>query len=195
MRTKGIMKTFNLIAATITVLFAASFPGICQIPPPQSVPSPRPIPPPRLVPQRAEIEGDSRETGAKDTVNYVIRVEWKDSKGATHHLEVMTTEGTVSLDTFLQDKAKIDDSEIPITISLKGTLTVLGPEKGRLNLFLGRTVPYVTSTSSGSGARTSSYQQRQVGLASTFVVTFGKPLVIQSDENEKVTLLVKRAAD
>jgi hypothetical protein len=31
-----------------------------------------------------------------------------------------------------------------------------------------------------------------VGLDSTFVVKFGKPVVIQTDENGEITVLVKR---
>ena len=132
---------------------------------------------------------------AREQINYIIRVEWKDTRGTARHLEVLTTEGSVKLDTVLQDKVKIDDSEIPITVSFNGTLNVLNSEKGRLALFLGRTIPYVTSSNSGPGGKSSSYQQRQVGLSSTFIVTFGKPLVIQSDENEKVSILVKRMDD
>jgi len=58
-------------------------------------------------------------------------------------------------------------------------------------LFLGRTVPYVTGSFSGPGGG-SSYSQLSVGLNSNFMVTFGKPLVIQADDNGEVTLLVKR---
>jgi hypothetical protein len=62
-----------------------------------------------------------------------------------------------------------------------------------LKLFLGRTLPYVTGTMTGpAGTTSSSYQQLQVGLDSTFVVVFGKPLVIQADENGAVTIMVQR---
>ena len=186
MGTKGIMNTLRLVAPAVAVLFTSWCPGYCQGNPSASIP-----PPSRTIPRSPAAE----ESVSKETVNYVIRVDWKDSKNAAHHLEVLTTEGTVNLDTFLQDKVKIDDSEIPVTISLKGSLSVLSPEKGRLSLFLGRTVPYVTGSNIGPGGKTSSYQQRQVGLSSTFIVTFGKPVVIQSDENEKVSILVKRAED
>jgi hypothetical protein len=129
---------------------------------------------------------------AKDAMNYVVRVKWIDGKGTTNQLQVLTTEGSFSLDS-IQPGVKINNSEVPITLRFKGTLTALGPEKGQLQLFLGRTVPYVTSTFAGTGGATSSsYQQLQVGLSSTFVVTFGKPLVIQADGNEEITLLVKR---
>ena len=127
----------------------------------------------------------------RDSVNYVVRVQWKDARGITNHLQVLTTDGTFSLDT-MQPGVKINDADVPATLRLKGTLNVLSPEKGRLELFLGRTVPYVTSTSTGPGGKSSSYQQLQVGLSSSFVVTFGKPLVIQSDANEEVSILVRR---
>lgn len=128
----------------------------------------------------------------KDAVNYIVWVHWKDAKGTTNHLQVLTTEGSFSLDT-MQPGVKINNSEVPITLRFSGTLTVLSPEKGRLQLFLGRTVPYVTSTTFGaSGTSSSSYQQLQVGLSSTFVVPFGKPLTVQADANEEVSILVKR---
>ena len=34
-----------------------------------------------------------------------------------------------------------------------------------------------------------------VGLQSTFVVKFGKPVVIQTDENGEISVLVKRIED
>jgi hypothetical protein len=166
------VKTLKLTALVTAFALASSLTALCQAEAPASAPG----------------------VAARESVNYVIRVEWKDIKGGTHHLEVLTTEGSVKLDTFLPDKVKIDDNEIPITVTLSGDLRVLAADRARLNLFLGRTVPYVTSSNMlGSGGKSSSYQQRQVGLSSTFIVTFGKPVVIQSDEYEKVTILVKRA--
>jgi hypothetical protein len=54
-------------------------------------------------------------------------------------------------------------------------------------------VPYVTSSFGGPGAmKSSSYSQLSVGLESTFIVTFGKPLIIQTDGNGEVSVLVKR---
>jgi len=120
-------------------------------------------------------------------------VEWKDTKGTGHHIELVTTEGAFNLSTFLQDKARINDTDIPITVSLEGTLNVHDSEHGRLKLFFGRTVPYITGTSTGNGGmKTSQYSQHQVGLSSVFAVTFGTSLQIQSDETDTVTLTVKR---
>ena len=78
---------------------------------------------------------------------------------------------------------------------LSGTLTAINAQKGRLQLFLGRTVPYVTSTINNGSAMgmASTYSQMSVGLNSTFVVTFGEPLVIQVDDSGKVSILVARA--
>jgi hypothetical protein len=50
-------------------------------------------------------------------------------------------------------------------------------------------VPYVTSS---GPQKVSSYSQLSVGLNSRFVVTFGKPLVVQSENSGTVTILVKR---
>ena len=61
------------------------------------------------------------------------------------------------------------------------------------SIFVGNTVPYVTGTTMGPGGRTSSsYQQLSVGLNSTFGVIFGKPQIIQADENGEVSILVSR---
>ena len=127
---------------------------------------------------------------AKEPVNYVIRVEWKDAKRGTNALQIVTIEGSFQLDT-VSGAVKVNNADVPTTVKLSGSLAELSPEKGRLQLFLGRTVPYVTSSFSGPGGG-SSYSQLSVGLNSNFVVTFGKPLVIQADDNGEVTLLVKR---
>jgi hypothetical protein len=136
-------------------------------------------------------------TAAKDAVNYVIRVQCKDAKGKNSSLQVLTTEGSFNLDTIQPGTVKINDSEIPTTLKFRGDLNVISPEKGRLKLFLGRTVPYVTgSYGGGSGGRgASTYQQLQVGLDSAFVVTFGKSLVVQADDSGEVTIFVKREED
>jgi len=130
-----------------------------------------------------------------NTSNYAIQVEWRTSKSETNFLRLLTTEGLFSLDAVQTNRVKINNNEIPVTLRFSGTLTVLSPEKGRLNLFLGRTVPYVTSVNVGNGASSSTYQQMQAGLNSTYMVTFGKPMVIQSDGNEEITLVVIRLED
>jgi hypothetical protein len=133
---------------------------------------------------------------AKEPVNYLIRVEWKEPKGDPKFLEVLTTDGNFSLDTIQKTSVKINNSDIPVTLKFSGMLNTLNDEKGRLQLFLGRTVPYVTgSFNNGLGGASSSYQQLNVGLQSTFIVSFGKPLVIQNDENGEISVLVKRMKD
>lgn len=127
----------------------------------------------------------------KEPANYLVRVEWKDPKGDSKFLEVLTAEGHFNLDTIQKNSVMIDSNTVPAALKFNGTLNVINDEKGRLQLFLGRTVPYVTHSSSTS----STYSQMQVGLESTFIVTFGKPLVIQNDENTEISVLVKRAED
>ena len=130
----------------------------------------------------------------KEAVNYVVKVEWKTADGTASSLQVTTTEGSFELDTFRKSTVKINNSEIPTMLKLSGTLTTINAQKGRLKLFLGHTVPYVTSTFNGGSTTgtASSYSQMSGGLDSTFVVTFGKPMVIQVDDNEKVSILVTR---
>ncbi len=136
--------------------------------------------------------GAPAAVAAREPVNYLIRVEWKEPKSDPRFLEVLTTEGKVELDTIQKTAVKINGNDIPVTLRLTGTLTPLDGEKGRLQLFLGRTVPYVTGTTSGGIGMQSSYSQMNVGLESTFIVTFGKPVVIQNDESGEISVLVKR---
>ena len=162
-----------MLIALLTTLAGYSQPGAMP---------PRPLPPP---PGTAPADN-------RDASNYLIRVEWKEPKSETKFLEVLTTEGRFNLDTIQKTSVKINNNEIPVTLRFSGTLTALNDDKGRLQLFLGRTVPYVTG-SAGSGPNAmSTYQQMSVGLESTFVVKFGKPVVIQNDENGEISVLVIR---
>jgi hypothetical protein len=132
-------------------------------------------------------------TNTNEPANYVISVQWKDTKMGSSFLQVMTSEGSFNADALEHGSMKINGPDIPTTIRLSGDLTVLSPEKGRLKLFIGRTLTYLTGTAKGpAGTIPSSYQQLSVGLDSTLIVTFGKPLVIQGDENGQISILVKR---
>jgi hypothetical protein len=132
---------------------------------------------------------------AREPVNYLIRVEWKEPKGDPKFLEVLTTDGNFNLDTIQKTSVKINNADIPVTLKFNGTLSTLDDQKGRLQLFLGRTVPYVTGSYNNGMGSSSSYSQLSVGLQSTFIVTFGKPLVIQNDESGQISVLVKRMKD
>jgi hypothetical protein len=168
----------SLVVVCPMVAFAQ--PGAIPSQPPRPVHTPQPGQPPVV---------------SKDTANYLITVKWSDTKAGTNSLQVLTAEGSFSLDT-IQSSVRINDSDIPTTVSFNGNINPLSPEKARLKVFLGRTVPYVTGThTAGSGQSSSSYQQMRVGLDSAFTVTFGKPLIIQSDRNGEVSILVKRDAN
>ena len=172
------MKTFPLMIVALLVAVAChAQPQLQPLPP--RLPAPPFVPPPAIAPVR-------------DPVNYLIRVEWKEPKGDPKFLEVLTTEGRFELDTIQKNSVKINNNDIPVTLKLTGTLNALNDEKGRLQLFLGRTVPYVTGSYSNSAGATSSYSQLSVGLESTFVVQFGKPVIVQTDENGQISILVKR---
>ncbi len=176
------MKTCSLMLVALLAAFA------CQSQPAPGLPVPaRPAIPPPAAPAAPAVAAPAREP-----VNYLIRVEWKTPEGEPKAMEVVTTEGRVQLDSLQKNSVKINNNEVPITLRFNGTLNVINNDKGRLQLFLGRTVPYVTGSSPNG---MSSYQQMSVGLDSTFVVTFGKPLVIQTDENGQITVLVKRVED
>ena len=179
------MKTIALLPL---VLFCSLVAFAQQPPPPTLGHSPAMLPPKPARPGQVPASPDE----PKDPANYLITVKWTDAKAGTNSLQVLTGEGSFNLNT-IQSSVRINDSDIPTTVSFNGSISALNPEKGRLKVFLGRTVPYVTSTySGGPGKASSSYQQLQVGLDSTFTVTFGKPLVIQADQNGEVSILVKR---
>ena len=170
------MKVLNsLIVATLWV-------AVCQAEPAPALPSPG-----------APSVASPPTMSTNEPANYVISVQWKDTKLGSSFVQMMTAEGPFNLDALEHSTMKINGPDIPTTLKLSGSLTLLGPEKGRLKLFIGRTVPYMTGASKGPGGTTSSsYQQLSVGMDSTFIVTFGKPLVIQGDENGQISILVKR---
>jgi len=179
------MKTYPLIIITLLTAF------VCQSQPAPLPPLPsRPaLPPPGMLPTPPP------SVAAKEPVNYLIQVEWKEPKGGPKFLEVLTTEGHFDLNTLQKNSVKINNNEVPITLKLNGSLNAINDEKGRLQLFLGRTVPYVTGTSGSGPSASSSWSQMSVGLESTFVVKFGKPVVIQTDENGEISVVVKRTDD
>ena len=182
------MKTtalFSLALLCSTIAFAQQ-PSIAPRPPERAMLPPQP-PRPSRAPDLAPAAPE------KELVNYLVTVKWSDAKAGTNFLQVLTTPGQFNLEA-IQSSVRIDKNDVPTTVSFKGTLTEINADKVNVQIFLGRTVPYVTSTyaSGGPGTTSSSYQQLRVGLDSRFVVTLGKPVVIQSDQNGDVTLSVQR---
>lgn len=152
-----------------------------------------PSAPPPGLPIRALPGTQASANIEQDTVNYLIRVEWKTPAAESKAIEVLTAEGPFDLNTMEKNPVKINGNDVPTTLKFSGSITAIGGDKARVKLFLGRTVPYITSTSSNGGANSmSSYQQMQVGLNSTFLVKFDKSVVIQNDENGQISVLVKR---
>lgn len=161
---------------TLTLTAHAQVPG--QLPPVRRLPgSPPPGPP---------LDAES--------VNYQIRIQWKQAGGGSNALQITTAEGNFTVSSALPSPVKINNADIPVTLNFRGDLELLSAEKVRLKIFLGRTMPYVTGNMSGGpgGANYQQTQQIQLGLDSTIVATLGKPLLIQADEREEITLTVKR---
>jgi hypothetical protein len=127
--------------------------------------------------------------------NYVIKVMMKDAKGNEDSLQVTTVDGSFELDTIQKSPTKINGNDIPSTLKLSGSLTPLDEKKAVVKFYLGHTVPYVTSSNPGPYGGGSSYSQLSVGLESSFVVTYGKSLVVQSDDSGEVSVLVTREKD
>ncbi len=133
---------------------------------------------------------DATPSSERPPVNYVVRVDWISPKSGTNFLQLIATEGTFKLNGSQPSAVRIGDSELPVSVNIDGNLKALNSEQGQLQLFLGRSVPFVTH--SGGPPGSASVQQRQDGLTSTLVVTFGKPLLIQKDGNGEVSISVER---
>ena len=168
----------SLLNAAIAMLYTVTCQAVSLATPPAPTPS--------TSSQPAVIKANA--------VNYIVRVQWKDAQGITNILQVVTVEGEFKMNTAQRHSVKINNSDVPVIITLSGRLTVLSPEKGQIYLLLGKKEPFVTGAigAGRTNSPVSSYQYCDLGLNSTVVVTFGKPLVIQTDENGEVSLLVKR---
>lgn len=178
--------TINLKSSVAGSLLKAAIAMLCTVTcqaDPSAAPS---APTPSTLSQPAAIKAEA--------VNYIVHVQWKDAKGTTNLFQIVTVAGEFKMDAIQPLSVKINNSDVPVIVTLTGRLTVLSPEKGQIYLALGKKMPIVTSTS-GAGrtnSPVSSYQYCDFGLKSTVVITFGKQLVIQADENGEVSLLVKR---
>src|ERR1035438_6685333 len=145
------MKTYPLIIVALLVAVA------CQSQPTPGMPVPRPALQPAMPPPPVVLPPPPPFVPAREPANYLIRVEWKEPKGDPKFLEVLTTEGQFNLNTIQKNSVKINNNDVPVTLKFSGTLKELSDEKGRLQLFLGRTVPYVTGTSGGGPNASASY--------------------------------------
>ena len=141
---------------------------------------------------QAQPSSSDPKNSLPDMSNYNIHVDWTDDQGHSNSIDVLTAAGQFELDTVQKERVKIDNYDVPQTTKFQGNLTVFSEQKGRLKIFLGRTIPYVTSKFGGGPNAGSSYSQLSVGLDSMFNVTFGKPLVIQTDADGPITVLVSR---
>lgn len=171
------MKTLCLLAVALVSTV------VCQ-----AQPAPLPPPPIRFAPH-----GLQPPMSTNAPVNYVIKVLMKDAKGNEDSLQVTTIDGSFELNTIQKNSVKINGNDIPTTLKLTGTLTSIDEKKALVRFYLGHTVPYVTS-SFNNGA-SSAYSQMSVGLDSSFVVTYGKSLLVQSDDSGEVSVLVTREKD
>ena len=100
------MKTLlSLVVATLWVV-------VCQA-------QPSPALPPADAPRAAS----PRIASTNEPANYVISVQWKDTKLGSSFVQMMTAEGPFNLDALEHSTMKINGPEIPTTIRLSGDLT------------------------------------------------------------------------
>jgi len=139
---------------------------------------------------------DPADAPPKPKVNYRIHLEIKEGKESPMEISVVASEGKVRSQMINPKRVVIDDREIPSTLEFTATLSPLEADRCQLNLFLGRSLPYVTGKSTGPGGQTSSqYQQMHLGLDTTVILQVGKPLVIQSDSTQQVKVTLERVTE
>lgn len=154
----------------------------------------QPAPPGRIPVRRFDFVASPGQSSTSELTNapsnYVVRIEWSDKNNPSGAIEVLTGEGTFQLNSSFPAAAKSGEPTLLTSATVNGSLKVLNENQGRLELFLGRSIPYSTT---GPG-QSSSIQQRQEGLTVTFYVTFGKSVTAQKDAKGEVTVLVKKQA-
>jgi len=180
------MKTYLIVLLAVTSTALAQ-----QNPAPNATPlNPPPTPAGVGLPPRHNREP---EDVVNSKSNYRIRLEIKEGKEAPMEISVVTADGRVKADIMNPKRLVIDEREVPSTVKFTGTLSVLSSDKCQFNLFLGRTIPYVTGThKEPDGKTTSQYQQMQVGLETTVILEVGKPLVVQSDTIQQVKVTLEK---
>ncbi len=159
------------------------------------VANPAGMAPPQARPSLATPQRHHQEPGAvvRPKANFRIRLEIQEGKEAPMEISVVTADGRVKTQMVSPKKTVIDDREVPSTLDFTGTLTALDSDQCQFNLFLGRTIPYVTGSHKGPDGRSvSQYQQMQVGLETTVILQVGKALVVQSDPLQQVKVTLER---
>ncbi len=183
------MKTYLIVLLAVTSIALAQ-----QNPVPGRMPMNPPPARPGLAPPA--LRNQEPDAVVRSKTNYRIRLEIKEGKEAPIEISVVTADGRVKTQMMNPKRIVIDDREIPSTLGFTGILTVLGSNKCQFNLFLGRTIPYVTGTHKGpDGKTTSQYQQMQVGLETTVILEVGKPLVVQSDPSQQVKVTLEKVTE
>ena len=196
----------NKMKTLILVLLAAAPVALAQTPPaPNPPPAPAPpgvpgLPQPTLrAPGHLPAPGNHSGLYAappRPEVNYRLRLEIKEGKEALIEISVVSSQGKIRAQMMNPKRTLIDDREVPSTMDFTASLSPLEGDRCQVTLFLGRSIPYVTSRSTGpEGKGVSQYQQMQVGLDTTVILKVGKPLVIESDPTQQVQLTLEKPAE
>jgi len=90
--------------------------------------------------------------------------------------------------------AVIDGNALPTTITFEGELSKETDDSIFLEYFLGRTMPYPTTSHHGSSTGTSfsTIQQLQVGIKNGATFQFGKPLKVVKSSGEKISITISK---
>lgn len=137
---------------------------------------------------------ESGEPVVEGVVNYRITLEIKEPGLEARVWKYVATDGDLEINSLMRETVKIDADQLPRVVTLNATLRTVSEDTCRVKLLVGRTVPFVTGVSGSAGAATtrSQIQQVQVGFSGTVLLDMGKPLVVQDDDSQRMTVTLER---
>jgi hypothetical protein len=138
--------------------------------------------------------GEPGEALVEGTVNYRITLEIKEPGSEPRVWKYVATDGDLEINSLMRETVKIDNYELPRTVTFSATLRTVSEDTCRVKLLIGRTVPFVSGSSGSAGGATTrtQIQQFQVGFSGTVLLEVGKPLMVQDDDSQRMTVRLDR---
>jgi len=136
---------------------------------------------------RQQLTSVTSPPGEPQTKNYQLELTMARG-GKTARYRMVFNGGQISTD--LMDKlAEQSESVAPRTMSFSASLNPFDEGGGgEVQLFIGRTVSYVTKSKDGAGQEKNFVQEKTTGLTTKVALRPGKLVVLFDDEDEKITL-------
>ena len=129
----------------------------------------------------------SHSGGEPQTKNYQLELTMARG-GKTARYRMVFNGGQISTD--LVDKlAEQSESVAPRTMSFPASLNPFDEGGGgEVQLFIGRTIPFMTKSKDGTGQERDVVHEKTMGLTTKVALRPGKAVVVFDDEEEKITL-------